>query len=66
MIEKPKFEVVSEPTKAEGNPSSVFDDLAALRKASKLTVVRRPVLVNVTVDKPPNSSLLPVPSRARA
>ena len=33
----------------------MFDDLAALRKASKLTVQRKAVLVNVAVDKPPNN-----------
>jgi hypothetical protein len=47
---KPKLEVVP-----EGNPGSVFDDLANLRKVSKLTVQRKAVLVNVTVDKPPNA-----------
>jgi hypothetical protein len=35
--------------------SSVFDDLAGLRKAQKVTVVRKTVLVNVKVDKPPNN-----------
>ena len=50
----PKLEVVP-PTAKEGNPASVFDDLASLRKASKLTVQRKAVLVNVTVDKPPNN-----------
>jgi hypothetical protein len=54
MTEKPKLEVVSE--KAESNLGSVFDDLASLRKASKLTVQRKAVLVNVAVDKPPNNS----------
>ena len=52
MTEKPKLEVVDEQLKTEGNPGSVFDDLASLRKASKLTVQRKAVLVNVTVDKP--------------
>ena len=55
MTETPKLEVVSEQLKAEGNPGSVFDDLASLRKASKLTVQRKAVLVNVAVDKPPNN-----------
>ena len=55
MTEKPKLEVVSEQPKAEGNPGSVFDDLASLRKASKLTVQRKAVLVNVAVDKPANN-----------
>jgi hypothetical protein len=45
-----------EKLKAEGNPGSVFDDLASLRKASKLIVQRKAVLVNVAVDKPPNNS----------
>ena len=56
MSETPKLELVNEQLKAEVNPSSVFDDLASLRKASKLTVQRKAVLVNVTVDKPPNNS----------
>jgi len=56
MIEKPKLEVVGEQLKAESNPGSVFDDLASLRKASKLTLQRKAVLVNVAVDKPPNNS----------
>ena len=55
MTDTPKLQIVSEQPKAEGNPNSVFDDLAALRKASKLTVVRKAVLVNVTVDKPANN-----------
>ena len=50
----PKPEAVP-PTPKEGNPASVFDDLASLRKASKLTVQRKAVLVNVAVDKPPNN-----------
>src|SRR5262249_807789 len=47
---KPDLKVV--PNK---DPSAIFDDLAALRKESKLTVKRKTVLVNVTVDKPPNN-----------
>jgi len=47
---KPDLKVV--PNK---DPSSIFDDLAALRKASKLSVKRKTVLVNVPVDKPPNN-----------
>src|SRR5215470_11549542 len=47
---KPDLKVV--PNK---DPSAIFDDLAALRKASKLLVKRKTVLVNVTVDKPPNN-----------
>jgi hypothetical protein len=35
--------------------SSVFDDLAGLRKAQKITVVRKTVLINVKVDKPANN-----------
>jgi hypothetical protein len=54
---KPEFKVITpKELKAEGNPGSVFDDLASLRKASKLTVQRKAVLVNVTVDKPPSNS----------
>ena len=41
------------------NPTSVFDDLESLRKQSKLTVKRKSILVNVTVDKPPNNSYSP-------
>jgi hypothetical protein len=54
MSDKTKLELVesNEPPKAEPNSISVFDDLASLRKASKLTVQRKAVLVNVTVDKP--------------
>ena len=37
------------------DPAAIFDDLAALRKASKLTVKRKTILVNVPVDKPPNN-----------
>jgi hypothetical protein len=47
---KPDLKVVS-----NRDPASVFDDLAALRKASKLTVKRSTVLVNVPVDKPANN-----------
>jgi hypothetical protein len=47
---KPDLKVV--PNK---DPSAIFDDLAALRKASKLTVKRKTVLVNVPVDKPSNN-----------
>ena len=42
--------------KAESNPTSVFNDLASLRKEQKLTVRRKSVLVNVTVDKPPSDT----------
>src|SRR6516165_5285154 len=35
--------------------SAIFDDLAALRKASKLTVKRKTILVNVPVGKPPSN-----------
>ena len=40
---------------AVSNPASVFDDLAALRKESKLTIQRKAVLVNVAVGKPANN-----------
>ena len=53
--EKPRLEVVPS-TPGESNPASVFDDLASLRKASKLVVQRKAVLVNVAVDKPANNS----------
>jgi hypothetical protein len=41
---KPDLKVV--PNK---DPSAIFDDLAALREASKLTVKRKTVLVNAPV-----------------
>src|SRR5262245_2283075 len=49
---RPKIELVAN---SEDKPeaASIFDDLAALRKKSKLTVVRKTVLVNVSVDRPP-------------
>jgi len=50
QVKKPDLKVV--PNK---DPSSIFDDLAALRQASKLTVKRKTVLVNVPVGKPPNN-----------
>jgi hypothetical protein len=50
QAKKPDLKVV--PNK---DPSAIFDDLAALREASKLTVKRKTVLVNVTVDKPPSN-----------
>jgi hypothetical protein len=56
MTERSRLEAINEQLKAEVNPSSVFDDLASLRKASKLTVQRKAVLVNVAVDKPPNNA----------
>jgi hypothetical protein len=49
---KPRLEVVGESTPPHAN--SIFDDLDQLRKASKITVQRKTVLVNVTVDKPAN------------
>ena len=56
----PKIELVNSSVPAEEvgerNPTSVFDDLESLRKQSKLTVKRKSILVNVTVDKPPNNS----------
>src|SRR5262249_15418806 len=50
QAKKPDLKVV--PNK---DPSAIFDDLAALRTASKLTVKRKTVLVNVPVGKPPNN-----------
>jgi hypothetical protein len=47
---KPDLKVVS-----SRDPAAIFDDLAALRKASKLTVKRKTVLINVLVDKPANN-----------
>jgi hypothetical protein len=54
MTEKPELKVVEE--KGEHNPNTVFENLSELRKAQKLTVQRKTVLVNVVVDKPPNNS----------
>jgi hypothetical protein len=39
----------------KGDPTDIFNDLAALRKASKITVKRETVLVNVLVGKPANN-----------
>jgi hypothetical protein len=47
---KPDLKVVP-----DKDPSAIFDDLAALRRESKLTVKRKTVLVNVPVGKPPNN-----------
>jgi len=46
----PDLKVVPKP-----DPTGIFDDLAALREASKLTVKRKTVLVNAPVGKPPNN-----------
>ena len=50
FAQKPDLKVV--PNK---DPSAIFDDLAALRKESKLTIKRKTVLVNVPVGKPPGN-----------
>src|SRR5262249_12238662 len=39
----------------QGDPADIFNDLAASRKASKLTVKRQIVLVNVPVGRPANN-----------
>jgi hypothetical protein len=39
----------------ECNPTDVFDDLQGLRKQSALTVQRKKVITNISVDKPPNN-----------
>jgi hypothetical protein len=49
-----KLELVSSGV-GESHPTDVFNDLASLRKQSKLTVQRKPVPVNVPVDRPPNN-----------
>jgi hypothetical protein len=51
---RPKIELVAT-SEDKSEPASIFDDLAALRKKSKLTVVRKTVLVNVSVDRPANN-----------
>ena len=56
MSEKPELKVVEETKKGEHNPNTVFENLSELRKAQKLTVQRKTVLVNVAVDKPANNS----------
>ena len=38
----------------ESDPTNVFDDLAALRKESRVTVTKRELLTVVPVDKPPS------------
>jgi hypothetical protein len=53
---KPNPKVVAGEAVGGSNPASVFDDLASLRKAQKITVQRKTVLVNVTVDKPPSDT----------
>lgn len=53
---KPDLKVVGGEAGGEGNPTSVFNDLASLRREQKLTVRRKSVLVNVTVDKPPSDT----------
>lgn len=40
---------------APRDPTDVFNDLAALRRESKLLVKRKTALINVTVDKPANN-----------
>ena len=47
---KPDLKVVP-----DKDPSAIFNDLATLRKESKLTVKRKTVLVNVPVGKPPSN-----------
>jgi len=47
QAKKPDLKVVP-----DKDPSAIFDDLAALRTASKLTIKRKTVLVNVSVGKP--------------
>jgi hypothetical protein len=50
----PKIELVASDTN-QHHADNIFDDLASLRKQSKLTVQRKSVLVNVPVDKPPDN-----------
>ena len=51
MPDEPKSKVVAFPS----DPTSIFDDLAKLRKESKLTVKRKPLLTNISVGKPANN-----------
>jgi hypothetical protein len=55
-VKKLDLKVVGGETIGGDNPASVFDDLASLRNAQKLTVQRKTVLVNVTVNKPPKDT----------
>jgi hypothetical protein len=47
---KPDLKIVP-----KADPADIFTDLSALRKASKLTVKRKTILVNVPVGKPANN-----------
>jgi hypothetical protein len=51
---RPKIELVP-PDTGESRATDIFDDLASLRKQSKLTVQRKAVLVNVPIDRPANN-----------
>jgi hypothetical protein len=57
-VSKRKLEIVGDtsPQNAAHDPRDIFNDIEALRKASKPTVQRKSVLVNVSVDKPPGNS----------
>ena len=56
MSEEQKLKVVPEEKEAPvPHPTNIFDDLKSLRKKSKQTVVRKSVLINVDVDRPPNN-----------
>jgi hypothetical protein len=57
-MENPKLELVSSDS-GEHEPTNIFNDLASLRKQSKLTVQRKLVLVNVPIDKPANNVHFP-------
>jgi hypothetical protein len=49
--------VGTEPGKTEtsdGHPTDIFNNLADLRKQSKLTVQRKRLLINVSIDRPAN------------
>jgi hypothetical protein len=50
MTEHSKIELVA----SGGHPTDIFSNLADLRKQSKLTVQRKRVLINVSVDRPAN------------
>jgi hypothetical protein len=50
QFQKPDLKVV-----LKQDPTDIFNDLAALRKATKPTVQRKKLLLNVEVGRPPNS-----------
>ena len=56
MVDETAAEAPKKPhlVEVESDPTNVFDDLAALRKESRVTVTKRELLTVVPVDKPPS------------